>query len=125
MDATIPTIPLNDGAALPAIGFGTARSTDADAEAMVVSAIRVGYRLIDSAKRYENESDVGRAVQRELTEGTVQRDELVITSKLPGRDHGYDEARRSIEGSLERLQTDRIDLYLIHWPLPRVGKSVD
>lgn len=121
---TTPRIPLNDGTEIPAIGFGTARVTDGDATDMVASAIHAGYRLIDSALRYDNEQAVAAAVGDAIERGVVAREELVLTSKLPGRDHGYDEARRSIEGSLERLRVDRIDLYLIHWPLPRLDAFV-
>lgn len=122
---TTPRIRLNDGTELPAIGFGTARVTDGDARAMVSSAIDAGYRLIDSALKYGNEAEVGAAAADAIERGVVTRDELVLTSKLPGRDHGYDEARRSIDGSLERLGVDRIDVYLIHWPLPRLDEYVD
>lgn len=125
MSNDIPDIQLNDGTAIPAIGFGTARSTGGDATEMVRSAIDNGYRLIDSALKYDNEADVGAAVSAAIGAGGVTRDELVITSKLPGRDQGYDEARRSIEGSLERLGVEQIDLYLIHWPLPRLSLYVD
>lgn len=125
MTATIPDVQLNDGTAMPAIGLGTARVKGAEATEMVRSAIDAGYRLIDSAMRYENEAEVGAAVAGAIESGAVTRDELAVTSKLPGRDHGYDEARRSIEGSLQRLQLERIDLYLIHWPLPRLERYVD
>src|SRR5690606_29229188 len=75
----------------------------------------------DSAVNYHNEAEVGEAVRR----SGVDRDELIVTTKVPGRDHGYDETLASARGSLERLGLDRIDLYLIHWPNPSVGKYVD
>jgi 2,5-diketo-D-gluconate reductase A len=91
----------------------------AQATRSVASALEVGYRLIDSAVNYRNESEVGRAI----ADASVLADSLVVTTKVPGRDHGYDETMRSLEGSLDRL--GRVDLYLIHWPNPRRGGYVD
>ena len=115
--APIPPVTLNDRTTIPPLGFGTSELTGAAATEAVSSALGVGYRLIDSAVNYGNETEVGRA----LTERAG--DELVVTTKVPGRDHGYDETIRSFEGSLERL--GRVDLYLIHWPNPRQGRYVD
>lgn len=112
---------LNDGTRIPAIGFGTSQLTGTAAVDAVVSAIEVGYRLIDTAVNYDNEEEVGEAVRR----SGVPRDELVITSKIPGRDHAYDDAIRSTKQSLQRLGLERLDLHLIHWPNPRVGKYVE
>lgn len=117
---SIPTVTLNDGADFPQLGFGTYALRDEEGAAAIGSAIESGYRLLDTAVNYENETEVGEAVQR-----SGIRDELVITTKVPGRDHGYDAAIRSARGSLERLGLDRIDLYLIHWPNPSQGKYVD
>jgi diketogulonate reductase-like aldo/keto reductase len=86
----------------------------------MVAAVGNGYRILDSAVNYENETEVGEAVRR-----SGIRDELIVTTKVPGRDHGFDETIRSAQGSLERLGLDRIDLYLIHWPNPSVDKYVD
>ncbi|GAA1636635.1 aldo/keto reductase [Microbacterium flavum] len=122
MDAmvTIPTVTLNDGIAFPQLGFGTYTLTGAEGTDAIVEAIGNGYRLLDSAVNYENEREVGEAVRR-----SGIRDELLVTTKVPGRDHGYDETRRSARGSLERLGLERIDLYLIHWPNPRVDRYVE
>ncbi|WP_336923042.1 aldo/keto reductase [Aquipuribacter sp. SD81] len=117
-ETTVPTHTLNDGTELPAIGFGTYPLRGAEGVDAVESAIRAGYRLIDTAVNYENEAEVGEAIRR----SGVDRDELVVTSKLPGRHHGYDEALASIRGSLERLGLERLDLHLIHWPNPSVGR---
>ncbi|MFT4215377.1 MAG: aldo/keto reductase [Microbacterium sp.] len=117
---SIPTITLNDGTAFPELGFGTYNLRGEDGTAAIVAAIDSGYRLLDSAVNYENEAEVGEAVRR-----SGRRDELIVTTKVPGRDHGYDETIRSAEGSLARLGLDRIDLYLIHWPNPRVDRYVD
>lgn len=123
--ATIPSLSLNDGSRIPAIGFGTARVTGTEAFDMVASALQVGYRLIDTAKKYDNEADVGAAIAAAISAGIVTRDDVTITSKLPGRDHGYDAARRSIAESRALLRVETIDVYLIHWPLPRLDQYVD
>ena len=109
---------LNDGNLLPAIGFGTYPLKESEAIEAVGSALQAGYRLIDTAVNYGNEAEVGEAVRR----SGIPRDEIQITSKLPGRDHAYDDAIASVKGSLIRLGLDYIDLHLIHWPNPSVGK---
>lgn len=117
----IPSYRLNDGHGVPAIGFGTYPLRGEEAVGAVISAIDMGYRLIDTAVSYGNEADVGEAVRR----CGLPRDEVMVTSKLPGRDHGYDEAGRSTRESLQRLGLDYVDLHLIHWPNPGVGKYVE
>ncbi|PWN04171.1 aldo/keto reductase [Nocardioides silvaticus] len=114
---SIPTHELNDGRSIPAIGFGTYPLRGSEAVDAVVSAIEVGYRLIDTAVNYENEESVGEGLRR----SGVPREELFVTSKLPGRHHAYDEAISSTEASLDRLGLDYLDLHLIHWPNPSVG----
>ncbi|GAA2483068.1 aldo/keto reductase [Streptomyces longisporus] len=118
---SVPTHTLNDGTTLPALGLGTWPMSDAEAERAVSEALRLGYRLVDSATNYGNETGVGRGVAR----SGVPREEVVVTTKLPGRHHGYEETLASFEESRSRLGVEYIDLYLIHWPLPRVGKYVD
>lgn len=118
---TAPLLDLNDGHRMPALGFGTYSIKGPDAPELMVSAIDAGYRLLDTATRYENEFEVGEAVRT----SSVPREELFVTSKLPGADHGFDEALRSVEGSLERLGLDRLDLFLIHWPQPPIGRYVE
>jgi 2,5-diketo-D-gluconate reductase A len=115
------TYRLNDGREIPAIGFGTYPLTGDEGVAAVVSAIDTGYRLIDTAVNYRNESEVGEALRR----SSVSREELVVCSKLPGRYHAYDDAKRSTEESLERLGLEYLDLHLIHWPNPSRGQFVD
>lgn len=110
-------LPLNDGTILPAIGLGTFSMTGPDGVEDVVDGLRAGYRLVDTAVNYGNEREVGAGLRR----SGVPRDEVVVTSKLPGRHHAYDEAIRSVRDSLDRLGLDRIDLHLIHWPNPQVG----
>ncbi|MEC3998289.1 aldo/keto reductase [Actinacidiphila sp. DG2A-62] len=118
---TAPLHTLDDGTALPALGLGTYPMDDAEAERAVAQAVAHGYRLVDSAANYRNEAGVGRGV---LAAG-VPREEIVVTTKLPGRDHGYEQTLRSFEQSRKRLGLDYVDLYLIHWPLPRVDAYVD
>jgi diketogulonate reductase-like aldo/keto reductase len=115
------TYTLNDGSTIPAIGFGTYPLTGADGVTAIASAIEVGYRLLDTAVNYGNEEEVGQAIRR----AGVPRDELLVTSKIPGRHHGYDDAVASTKDSLHRLGLDHLDLHLIHWPNPRVGKYVE
>ncbi len=118
---SIPTVPLRDGFAFPEVGFGTYGLNDSEGADAIVSALHEGYRLLDSAVNYKNEDAVGEAVSRT----DVPRDEIIVTTKVPGRDQGYDETLRSAQGSLERLGLERLDLYLIHWPNPSVDKYVD
>ncbi|MBQ1028498.1 aldo/keto reductase [Micromonospora sp. C97] len=117
---TIPHLTAADGTTLPAIGLGTYQLNGSAGVDAIGQAIRAGYRLLDSAFNYENEGAVGRAVR---SAGDV-RDELIVTSKLPGRHHSYDEALTTIEESVFRTGLDRIDLYLIHWPNPKVDRYV-
>lgn len=116
-----PTYRLNDGHDIPAIGFGTYPLSGEECVGAVASAIAAGYRLIDTAVNYRNETEVGRAIQ----DSDVAREDLVVCSKLPGRHHGYDDARRSTEDSLRRLGLDRLDLHLIHWPNPSRDRYVE
>jgi diketogulonate reductase-like aldo/keto reductase len=113
----IPRYTLNDGHDLPVIGFGTAGLRGDDAIAAVTSALENGYRLIDTAVNYQNETEVGEAIRR----SGVPREEIRVTSKIPGRHHAYDDAVRSTKESLERLGLDYLDLHLIHWPNPNRG----
>lgn len=118
---SIPTVTLNDGASFPQVGLGTYNLRGAEGADAIVAALEAGYRLLDSAVNYENEREVGEAVRR----SSVARDEILVASKIPGREHGRAEAVQSIRDSLDRLGLERIDLHLIHWPNPSVGKYVD
>ena len=109
----IPTITLNNGVKMPAIGYGVFRMKDpAECEEAVVQAIQSGYRLIDTAAAYENEEAVGRAIRR----CGVPREELFITTKLWITDTSYEGAKRGFARSMERLGLGYVDLYLIHQP---------
>lgn len=117
----IPSYTLNDGHQLPALGFGTYPLRGPDGVDAIVSALRTGYRLIDSAMNYDNEGAVGEAVRR----SGVPRDEIMIASKLPGRHHAYEAAISCVHESLYRMQVDHLDLYLIHWPNPSVDRYAE
>lgn len=111
----IPVTTLNDGLTVPEIGFGTYKLNGNVGVNAITSAIDIGYRLIDTAYNYENEGTVGEAIRR----STTPREQLLITSKLPGRYQPYDKAVTAIQESLYRANLDYYDLYLIHWPNPQ------
>lgn len=112
---------LADGNTIPAIGLGTYGLNDQSGVDAIVSAIHDGYRLIDTAYNYGNEEVVAEAIRR----SEVDRSDLFITTKLPGRHHGTEETLASFEQSRRRLDLDWVDLYLIHWPNPRRDRYVD
>jgi 2,5-diketo-D-gluconate reductase A len=113
---SIPTLTLNDGRSVPAVGFGTFPHAGDDSRTTAISALDAGYRLLDTALRYDNEPGVGQAVR----EYGLPREDIVVATKLAGRHHGYDE---TIKGCRESLA--HVDLYLIHWPLPLLDKFVE
>lgn len=116
-----PTVELLDGQSIPQLGLGTWPLDDDEVYVAVGTALERGYRLIDSAARYDNEVGVGRAV----ADSDVPREQIAVTTKLPGAQHGYEEALAGFEESRRRLGLEYVDLYLIHWPLPTVGRYVD
>ncbi len=109
------TVTLNNGVEMPRLGLGTYLSGSArQTHDSVLWALEDGYRLIDTAKYYGNEREIGAAIK----EGGVAREELFITTKLWNDDHGYDSTIRAYRRSMEDLGLDYLDLYLIHWPVP-------
>ncbi|MER6117152.1 aldo/keto reductase [Streptomyces sp. NPDC001743] len=120
MPAT-PAHTLNDGRTIPAVGLGTWPLDDDAAEEAVAGALGLGHRLVDTALNYGNETGTGRGIAR----SGVPREDVFVTTKVPGRHHGYDKTLASFEESRRNLGLDYVDLYLIHWPLPRVGLYVD
>ena len=111
--SAIPSVTLNNGVAMPLLGFGVFQVTDlAECERSVLDAIETGYRLLDTAASYNNEAAVGNAIR---TSG-VARDELFVTTKLWVQDASYDGAKQAFERSLDKLQLEYLDLYLIHQP---------
>jgi 2,5-diketo-D-gluconate reductase A len=111
---TVPTIPLNDSTVIPQLGFGVFLVPPADTQRIVEQAFEVGYRHLDTAQMYGNEAEVGAAIRA----SGIPRDELYVTTKLDNDAHAPDDARRTFAESLDRLGLDRVDLFLIHWPLP-------
>lgn len=118
----IPTIKLNNGITMPRIGLGTwLTKNGAEVERAVAAALECGYRLIDTAKYYDNEESIGHAIKA----SGIKREDIFITTKLWNADQGYESTLKAFDESLERLDVDYIDLYLIHWPMPRVGKYIE
>jgi 2,5-diketo-D-gluconate reductase A len=112
--SSIPRITLNNGVTMPQLGFGVFQVPDEETATAVSSALRAGYRSIDTAAIYGNEQGVGKA----LAESGIARDELFVTTKLWNADQGYDATLAAFDASLEKLGLDHVDLYLIHWPTP-------
>jgi len=111
----IPVLKLSSGTTIPTIGFGTWQLAEGqEVEESVEYALKVGYRLIDTAKIYGNEYGVGQAVKR----SGIPRAEVFVTTKLWNSDQGYDSALKAFEDSLHKLEMEYVDLYLIHWPSP-------
>ncbi|WET49011.1 aldo/keto reductase [Chryseobacterium indologenes] len=108
-----PVVTLNNGVDIPALGFGVWQMDDLkECENAVIKAIQTGYRMIDTAAIYQNETAVGAAVKN----SGVDREALFITSKVWVQDHGYKKAKSAFQRTLDRLQMDYLDMYLIHWP---------
>ncbi len=110
------------GLTLPALGLGTWQLDSDEAAFMVEAALGCGFRHIDTAQMYKNESDVGRGIKA----SGVERDDLFLTTKIANENHEPDDLVRSVERSLDALQTDHVDLLLIHWPTswPRIGATL-
>ena len=121
MSKDVPKILLNDDSAIPQIGLGVYGTDDAAAAIAVSSAVRVGYRLFDTAAYYGNETGVGEGVRR----SGIPREEIYLTTKLGNESHGYDATMAAFEESLSRLGSDYLDLYLIHWPMTKRDRYVD
>ncbi|MXP21595.1 aldo/keto reductase [Gordonia sp. HNM0687] len=117
----IPSVELNNGYSIPMVGLGTFDMLGRPGVAAVAGALRAGYRMLDTASRYSNERSVGLG----LRESGVSRDEVVVQTKLGGGDQGFDEAINAAKDSARRLGVDHIDVYLIHWPCPSLGRTVD
>ncbi len=113
------TYELSNGVRIPVVGFGTWQSADGDeAYNAVLTALRAGYRHIDTAAAYENEESVGKAINDFMKESGVSRKDLFVTTKLWNGDHGRTLTEKAIDSSLSKLGLDYLDLYLIHWPNP-------
>ncbi len=117
----VPSIDLGGGVGIPQLGFGVFQIAPEGAQQAVEEALAVGYRHIDTAAAYINESGVGAAVRA----SGLPRDEVFVTTKLRNGDQGYDQALRAYDETLSRLGLDFVDLYLIHWPAPTLGTYVE
>lgn len=118
---TSPLLTLNDGRDIPQLGLGVYKVPDATAADTVQVALEAGYRHIDTAALYENETGVGEGIAR----SGLPRDEVFVTTKVWNDRHGYDETLRAFDESLGKLGLDYVDLYLIHWPAPRQDRYLE
>ncbi|MBM9464482.1 aldo/keto reductase [Aeromicrobium sp. YIM 150415] len=114
--ASVPTITLNNGVEIPQLGFGTYQVPPEDTKDRVLDAFEAGYRHIDTAQMYGNEQGVGEA----LAASGLARDDVFVTTKLNNDNHEPDRVHASLEESLKKLGLERLDLFLIHWPLPAI-----
>ncbi|GAA1876288.1 aldo/keto reductase [Williamsia serinedens] len=117
----IPTAPLTDAPPIPLVGLGTYKLLGRPGAEAVATAIRSGYRLVDTATRYSNERSVGIGI----AESGVARDDVTVITKLGGGDHGFDPTVTAARQSARRLGVDRIDVFLIHWPCPSLGLTLE
>lgn len=108
-------IPLNNGYTIPRIGLGTSGLTGSEAEELVFYALQQGYRLIDTASSYDNEEEVGRGINLAINSG-ISREEIFVVTKIAPEDMGFDKTIDAFEASLQRLNTQYVDLVLIHKP---------
>ncbi|MDG4859795.1 aldo/keto reductase [Streptomyces sp. T-3] len=117
----VPTITLNNGVEMPQLGFGVWQVPDDEAAQAIGTALKAGYRSIDTAAIYGNEAGTGRAI----ADSGIAREDIFVTTKLWNADQGYDATLRAFDTSLAKLGLDHVDLYLIHWPLPSKDSYVD
>jgi 2,5-diketo-D-gluconate reductase A len=120
-EITVPSVVLSDGARIPQLGLGVYKVADDEARTVVATALELGYRHVDTASFYGNEVGVGQAIRA----SDVPRDDVFVTTKVWNTEQGYDETLRAFDASLDRLGTDHVDLYLIHWPAPTQDRYVD
>ena len=121
MSYNVPNVKFNDGRTIPQLGYGVWQVEDEVAEKIVGTALEIGYRHIDTAASYGNEAGVGRAIAN----SDVPREDIFLTTKLWNSDQGYESAFEAFEASLEKLGTDYVDMYLIHWAKPQQGLYLD
>ncbi|TPG36855.1 aldo/keto reductase [Mycolicibacterium hodleri] len=120
----VPSISLNDGNSVPAIGLGVWQTPAGDTERAVSAALDAGYRHVDTAAAYGNETEVGLALAGAASSG-ITRDDVFVVTKLWNSEQGYDKTLRAFDESLDKLGVDYLDLYLVHWPMPMVNAYVD
>ena len=117
----IPLVPLRGGSQIPQLGFGVFQVPPEETAEVVERALAAGYRHIDTAAAYRNEAAVGQAIRA----SGLDRSEVFLTTKCFNDDHGHEQARRAFHASLQRLELDYVDLYLIHWPVPAHNRYVE
>jgi diketogulonate reductase-like aldo/keto reductase len=118
---SVPAVRLNNGVEIPQVGFGVFLIPETETKKAVATALAAGYRHIDTAKLYQNETEVGAAI----AESGIPRDEIFVTTKVWNSEQGYDAALDSFEQSLDRLGLQVLDLLLIHWPVPDLDRYVE
>jgi 2,5-diketo-D-gluconate reductase A len=111
----VPSVTLNNGVEIPQLGFGVFQVDPADTKRATLDALEVGYRHIDTAEMYRNEAQVGQAVRA----SSIDRSDIFVTSKLNNPFHRPDQVRNAFQGTLDALDIGYVDLFLIHWPLPK------
>ena len=116
-----PVVAFHDGRSIPQVGLGVWQTPNEDAAAVVSAALSAGYRHVDTAAAYGNEEGVGEGVRA----SDVARGDIFVTTKLWNNDQGYDAALKAFDASLKRLGLESVDLYLIHWPMPKKGLYVE
>jgi 2,5-diketo-D-gluconate reductase A len=118
---TVPTLLLADGVEIPQLGFGVFQVPPEETQGVVEEALATGYRHVDTAAAYRNEAGVGAAIAA----SGLSPEDVFVTTKLWNSEQGYDSTMRAFEKSLARLKLDRVDLYLIHWPVPSEDRYLD
>ena len=111
-------VELNNHTFMPQVGFGTYKVVPEQASDAVYTAISYGYRHIDTAQLYFNETEVGQGIGKAIADGLVSREQLYVTTKLNNNNHAPADVERSFDESLAKLGSDYVDLFLVHWPMP-------
>jgi diketogulonate reductase-like aldo/keto reductase len=117
----VPTVRLNDGEQIPQLGFGVFQVPPKETAEVATRALEAGYRHIDTAQAYRNEAGVGQAIHA----AGLERSDVYVTTKCWNDNQGYEQAKRALRASLDRLEMEHVDLYLIHWPAPANDKYVE
>jgi 2,5-diketo-D-gluconate reductase A len=117
----VPTIPLRGDIEIPQLGFGVFQVPPEETAEAATRALLAGYRHIDTAAGYRNEAGVGQAIHA----AGLERDDVFVTTKCANDDHGFDQSQRALRDSLDRLEMEHVDLYLIHWPVPSQDRYVE